>query len=78
MFFQAMNTLNDAMAKDDAVVDAANAMILAGALSNTYDRVERGYVVDYLKIGRKRAIYNLSDFLIIFGVIIRFIKALTD
>lgn len=78
MFFQAMNTLNDAIAKDDSVVDAANAMILAGALSNTYDRVERGYVVDYLKIGRKRAIYNLSDFLIIFGVIIRFIKALTD
>ncbi|MDO4188906.1 MAG: signal peptidase II [Lachnospiraceae bacterium] len=78
MFFQAVNTLKDALNDEDSVKDAANALIMAGALSNTYDRVERGYVVDYLKIGRKRAIYNLSDFFIIFGVIIRFIKALID
>ena len=78
MFFQALNTLNDALEDDDSVKDAANALIMAGALSNTYDRVERGYVVDYLKIGRKKAIYNISDFFIITGVIIRFIKALTD
>ena len=71
MFFQALE-------KDDAVTDMANAFILGGALSNTYDRVERGYVVDYLKVGRKRAIYNLSDFFIIFGVILRLIKAIKD
>ena len=78
MFFQALITLNDALEKDDAVTDMANAFILGGALSNTYDRVERGYVVDYLKVGRKRAIYNLSDFFIIFGVILRLIKAIKD
>lgn len=78
MFFQALNTLNDAISDDDSVKDAANVLIMAGALSNTYDRVERGYVVDYLKIGRKKAIYNISDFFIITGVIIRFIKALMD
>ena len=78
MFFQALITLNDALEKDDAVTDMANAFILGGALSNTYDRVERGYVVDYLKVGRKRSIYNLSDFFIIFGVILRLIKAIKD
>lgn len=78
MFFQAFITLNDALEKDDALTDTANAFILGGALSNTYDRVERGYVVDYLKVGRKRAIYNLSDFFIIFGVILRLIKAIKD
>lgn len=78
LIFQSLNTVNDALEDDDAIKDTANAMILAGALSNTYDRLERGYVVDYLKIGKKRAIYNISDFLIIGGVIIRFIKALFD
>lgn len=77
MFFQALTTLNDALEEDDAVKDTANALILAGALSNTYDRVERGYVVDYLKVGRKRAIYNISDFFIIIGVIIRAIRNIT-
>ena len=78
MFFQAFITLNDGIEKDDALTDTANAFILGGALSNTYDRVERGYVVDYLKVGRKRAIYNLSDFFIIVGVILRLIKAIKD
>lgn len=78
LVFQAFTTLYDALEKEDLVTDTANALILAGALSNSYDRVERGYVVDYLKVGRKKAIYNISDFFIIIGVIIRFIKALTD
>lgn len=78
LVFQAFTTLYDALEKEDFVTDTANALILAGALSNSYDRVERGYVVDYLKVGRKKAIYNISDFFIIIGVIIRFIKALTD
>lgn len=76
--FQAATTMTDALEEGDVVKDTANAMILAGALSNTYDRLERGYVVDYLMVGRKKAIYNISDFFIIFGVIIRCIKALFD
>lgn len=76
--YQALATLTDALNDSDGVKDTANAMILAGALSNTYDRLERGYVVDYLKLGKKKAIFNISDFLIIFGVIIRLIKSLFD
>lgn len=78
MVFQALTTLYDALEKDDAVNDAANALIMAGALSNTRDRIERGYVVDYLKVGKKRAIYNISDFFIITGVIIKAIKSIFD
>lgn len=77
MFFQALTTLNDAVERDDAITDTANALIMAGALSNTYDRVERGYVVDYLKLGKKRAIYNISDFFIIIGVIIKALRSIT-
>ena len=48
------------------------AFLLGGAYSNTYDRLKRKYVVDYVgfhhKKKRKREIiYNLSDFCIIFG-----------
>lgn len=46
----------------------AHSLILAGALSNTYDRLCRKYVVDYLSFFRKKAIYNMSDFCIFAGV----------
>ena len=48
------------------------AFLLGGAYSNTYDRLKRKYVVDYVGVNRKRkrkmeVIYNLSDFCIILG-----------
>ena len=48
------------------------ALLLGGAFSNTYDRVKRGYVVDYLNFpkmpGRlKQIVYNVSDFCIVIG-----------
>lgn len=67
---QIINSISTAAAAEDGVLDFANTLITAGALSNTYDRISRGYVVDYLKVGRKKAIYNLSDFMIIGGVIL--------
>jgi len=73
---QVYRTIQGVMEGEDGIMDLSNTLILAGALSNTYDRVCRGYVVDYLKVGRKRAIYNISDFLIIFGVIISFFRSL--
>ena len=42
------------------------ALILGGALSNTADRVIRGYVVDYIPMGKKYY-GNLSDFAIFAG-----------
>ena len=67
---QAINTALHAVKEDDPIGDAANAIILAGAMSNTYDRISKGYVTDYLKVGKKTVIYNISDFFILGGTAI--------
>ncbi len=47
-------------------------LLLGGAFSNTYDRLKRGYVVDYFRLNVpvkavRRVIFNVSDFCIILG-----------
>ena len=49
--------------------------LLGGAFSNTYDRLKRRYVVDYLSfcVGWKpleRIVFNLSDFCILIGAML--------
>ena len=44
------------------------AIILGGAISNTFDRLRRRYVVDYIPLGRR--IYNIGDFFIYTGAFI--------
>lgn len=51
------------------------ALLLGGAFSNTYDRLKRKYVVDYLSFGVKwkglrKIVFNLSDFCIIIGALL--------
>lgn len=48
------------------------ALLTGGALSNTYDRLVRKYVVDYLRLPVKnqkinRIVFNISDFCIVVG-----------
>ena len=48
------------------------AFLLGGAFSNTYDRLKRGYVVDYFRLNVpvkriRNLIFNLSDFCIMLG-----------
>jgi len=48
------------------------AFLLGGAFSNTYDRLRRRYVVDYISFGVKwkrlrKIVFNISDFCIIIG-----------
>ncbi len=46
------------------------ALITAGGLSNLYDRIKRGYVVDYFSIRCKyleKVVFNLGDFFILAG-----------
>lgn len=55
------------------------AFLLGGAYSNTYDRLKRGYVVDYLNfpkmLGRiKNIVFNISDFCIMIGACLIVIK----
>ena len=49
--------------------------LTAGAISNTYDRLRRKYVVDYFSFGVKwqrlrRVVFNLSDFCIMIGAVL--------
>ena len=55
------------------------AFLLGGAYSNTYDRVKKGYVTDYLNFpklpGKSRnAVFNISDFCILIGCCLILIK----
>lgn len=48
--------------------------LLGGAFSNTYDRLKRGYVVDYFRFNVpvkriRNLIFNVSDFCIIIGAL---------
>ena len=50
------------------------AFLLGGAFSNTYDRLKRRYVVDYLSFGVKwkkfrGIVFNISDFCIMTGAL---------
>lgn len=54
---------------------AGLALLLGGAFSNTYDRLRRKYVVDYLSFGVKwkrfrKIVFNISDFCIIIGALL--------
>lgn len=51
------------------------AFLLGGAFSNTYDRMVRGYVVDYFGFEVKNdklrgLVFNISDFCIMIGAMI--------
>lgn len=51
---------------------AGLALLLGGSFSNTYDRLKRKYVVDYLSFNvrwkwLKKIVFNLSDFCIMIG-----------
>lgn len=46
----------------------ALACLTGGAASNLYDRIRRGYVVDYFSFSfLKKVVFNLSDLFIFFG-----------
>lgn len=51
------------------------ALLLGGAYSNTYDRLARKYVVDYVSFnvpvkGIRRVIFNIGDFCIMIGAML--------
>jgi signal peptidase II len=54
---------------------AGLAVLLGGAFSNTYDRLKRRYVVDYISFGvrwkkLRNVVFNVSDFCIIIGALL--------
>lgn len=56
-------------------------LTLAGGISNLYDRMKRGYVVDYFSIqwkALKKVVFNLGDFFILAGSALIVAKSLAD
>ncbi len=55
-------------------------ILLGGAFSNTYDRMKKSYVVDYINFPKapfkmKNMVFNISDFAILIGSLIVIIRA---
>ena len=61
--------------RGNAALKAGLALLLGGAYSNTYDRLTRRYVVDYVSFPVKnerfrRIVFNISDFCILIGALL--------
>lgn len=61
--------------KGNQTLKCGLALLLGGAYSNTYDRLKRKYVVDYVSFAVKNTkirniVFNISDFGIIIGALI--------
>lgn len=62
--------------KGNTLLRTGLSLLLGGAFSNTYDRLKRGYVVDYFGFRLKgfeklsKVVFNLSDFFIIIGAML--------
>lgn len=61
--------------KGSELLKTGLALLLGGAYSNTYDRMKRKYVVDYVSFPVKwkffrNVVFNISDFCIIIGAMI--------
>lgn len=60
--------------KGSRLLKAGLSLLLGGAFSNTYDRLHRKYVVDYLSFctgirAVDRVVFNLADFAIMIGAL---------
>lgn len=61
--------------RGNSALKAGLAFLLGGAYSNTYDRLARKYVVDYVSFPVKNAyfrkvVFNISDFCILIGAVL--------
>lgn len=65
---------------DQIATSVALTSILAGAIGNLIDRLQHGYVVDFLKVhwqdNFSLAAFNIADASIIVGVVIMFVNTL--
>lgn len=73
--FMTMVFLGTFSFRGNTALKAGLALLLGGAYSNTYDRLTRDYVVDYVSFPVKnkrirRIVFNISDFCIIIGALL--------
>lgn len=63
--------------KGNHLLKLALSLILGGAMSNLWDRIKKGYVVDYFSFKwLKKIVFNLSDIFIFLGSAIIFLMSL--
>jgi signal peptidase II len=65
--------------KGKVLLKSGLSLLLGGAYSNTYDRMVRGYVVDYFGFQTKNTrlqniVFNISDFCIVIGALISVLR----
>lgn len=65
--------------RGNRILKTGLSLLLGGAFCNTYDRIKRGYVVDYFRINIpikaiRNLIFNLSDYSILIGTLMIAIK----
>ena len=65
------------------ILKVGYSLILGGALNNLYDRIKKGYVVDYFSFNVKNnkfrnIIFNVSDMFILVGAIIMMISEVIE
>lgn len=68
-------------ARRDVVLCAALALVLAGAIGNVIDRIEHGYVVDFIHVhwqGAYFPAFNVADSAITVGAVLLLLDALRD
>lgn len=57
--------------KGNRLLKLSLSLILGGALSNVYDRLTKGYVVDYFSFRfLKKIVFNISDICIFLGAVL--------
>lgn len=61
--------------RGNGFVRAGLSLVLGGAFSNTYDRLKKRYVVDYISFNVKcrrlsKLVFNISDFCILIGTLL--------
>lgn len=69
--------------RGSGILKAGLALLLGGAYSNTYDRLMRKYVVDYVSfpVKNKRIrniVFNISDFCIMIGALLMVIGSMDE
>ncbi|NDD75570.1 MAG: lipoprotein signal peptidase [Gammaproteobacteria bacterium] len=68
-------------ARRDVVLCVALALVLAGAIGNVIDRIEHGYVVDFIHVhwqGAYFPAFNVADSAITVGAVLLLLDALRD
>ena len=65
--------------KGNRVLKLGLALLLGGAFSNTYDRLSRNYVIDYVSFCTpwkkfNQIVFNISDFCILIGTLLVVLK----